>query len=69
MTTNELAAEVAKIAREIEAAMNVFPKLHPATQTKIAIHGDVMVERLHTAWEAFTAQQWKERDDVQTQAR
>ena len=62
MTTPELAREVERIANEIAAIMAVFSKLNPRDQTRLAIHGDVKVERLHEAWAAFVAQQWKERE-------
>ena len=62
LTTPELAREVERIANEISAMMAVFPKLSPKNQTRLAIHGDVKVERLHEAWAAFVGQQWKERE-------
>ena len=61
MTTPELAREVERIANEIAAIMAVFPRLNPRDQTRLAIHGDVKVERLHEAWAAFVGQQWRER--------
>ena len=60
-TTSELAREVERIANEISAIMAVFSKLNSRDQTRLAIHGDVKVERLHEAWAAFVAQQWRER--------
>ena len=41
--------------------MAVFPRLNPRDQTRLAIHGDVKVERLHEAWARFVGQQWRER--------
>ena len=61
MTAAELAREVERIANEIAAIMAVFPRLNPRDQTRLAIHGDVKVERLHEAWARFVAQQWEER--------
>ena len=53
LTTPELAREVERIANEIAAIMAVFPRLNPRDQTRLAIHGDVKVERLHEAWAAI----------------
>jgi hypothetical protein len=57
-----LAAEVERIAREIVASMAVFHRLNPSQRTALAAGGDILVERLHEAWAAFVAQQWKERE-------
>ena len=61
MTTNELAARVAALSRDLTAAMEVFPRMNPKQQTSLAIAGDVTIERLYEAWLKFTSQQWRER--------
>ena len=60
MTTNEQAARIANIAREITAAMEAFPRLNRKQQTNLAIGGDLLIERLHVAWAQFVGDQWKE---------
>jgi hypothetical protein len=57
-----LAAEVERIAREIVASMAVFHRLNAKDRTTLSIGGDILVERLHEAWAAFVAQQWRERE-------
>lgn len=50
MTVNEHAAEVANLAREIAAAMDVFPRLNPRDQMSLAIGCNVKLTSLEHAF-------------------